>query len=187
MIPSYGILGKDASLQPVVHGVQFDPELPTRREEYHLVARVAEAVDGWHAWDAGTGFIASWHVAPYILSALNWAVDATDVNAAHLAMPADRKVTRYMRDMVEPPPAAHYDLVISISVLEHVTPEVRTAFSAHVADVTRRGDVLLVTADEVDPVGLCCMFTPAFDFGERVPDPVEYLTPSVSFCIGRRV
>jgi SAM-dependent methyltransferase len=186
MIASHGWLSRSSYRGPI-EGVEFDYTLPTRNEEYALVAEVFRDLPfGYRVLDAGTGFIPNWHVAPYILSALDCEVKALDLNPAHLSMPEDPYVDRFVGDITDTQLDDHScDAVICISVLEHCTPDVRSAFVAEAHRVLRPGGLLLITADELDPAAYGPLLA-GFDIGELVPFEGEHLSPRVSFALARR-
>lgn len=186
--PGFGWLARDPDAPNVVEGVEFDGTLPTRREEYNLLANAARH-DRDVAWDAATGFIPNWHVAPYILAKLGYFVYATDHNPEHMAMPAHPEVKRFLHDLNDPVPIEDggVDLTCCISVLEHVHHATRASFAREAARVTYPGGLLVVTADDFDPVLLAAYFSDDFDVGELHPDQSEHLTPRVGYVIGRRV
>lgn len=185
---AYGWLAKNPDLPPKVLGVSFDRDLPTRREEYHLVAKVLEKVSNFAGLilDAGTGYIPNWHVAPYIAAALGFSTFAVDTNPLHMEMPPHPKVLRSVQSMTKiAVDKRAFDAILSISVIEHCPDEVRAAFAKEAARLAKPGAVLLVTADEFDPELLVSTF-PEFDFGTRTSDPTTHLSPRVAYAYGTR-
>jgi len=183
----YGWLACDPLAPNVIEGVVFDATLPTRREEYNLLARVAR-LESDMAWDAATGFRPDWHVAPYILAALGYGVIASDHDPRHLDMPRHPSVERIIHDLNDPVPIEDggVDFTCCISVLEHVAAETRLSFAREAARVTYPGGLLLVTADEIEPVILATLFSSDFDCGEFQPLEGEQLRPRVAYVVGRR-
>lgn len=181
----YGWLGKRDDVKGEVCGVKFDANLPTRNEEYQLLADTLKGVKPGFAYDAGTGYIPEWHVAPYILSKRGWHVDAIDSDPRHLSMPSVEGVYRMLGDITSSGLLRGYDLVTCISVLEHVNDDTRRGFATDAHRVLKRNGLLLVTADKITPERLIALFK-GFDFGERVEDPKRMLSPRVSFAVGRK-
>lgn len=190
LLPSHGWLAKDEEAPSVVEGVSFDGTLPTRREEYNFLAKAAKEYDGsgYYAYDAATGYVPNWHVAPYILANLGWLVDAVDNDPRTFDMPKHPSVYRHYADMNEWPLSKDYvyDLIICISVLEHCDPMVKIGFVEMVYNCLRPGGVLIITADEIDPSVWPKLLGPGLDCGDLQPFDKEHLSPRVGYVVARR-
>ena len=185
---SFGWLGRDRNQPPCVEGITFDPYMPTRREEYSLVARTIKALGGAGdrmVWDAASGFTPHQHVLPYIVAQCGWTCMATDLNPATLDMPKHPRVYRLVQPMEDTNLIGPFEVVACISVLEHVEPHIREGFARQAARLCPKGGTLIVTADEVEPDILISLF-PEFDFGARAAEPAEQMSPRVAFCVGKR-
>lgn len=187
--PKHGWLGRGPREGDVL-GVKFDASLPTRNEEYQLLADTLEGVSPGSALDLATGYVPNWHVAPYILSVLGWNTLAVDVNSDHLLMPPDSRVSREMADITSMPQIeSKFDLIICISVLEHLGWIERQKVASEIIRLSRPGTILIVTADDYPPELFTLLFASHFKVGSREPDPSEdrRLNPSVSYIVGERV
>jgi SAM-dependent methyltransferase len=185
MTPAHGSLGRDSFRGPI-EGVTFDTSLPTRNEEYGLLARVFRAEQPCFVVDAGTGYIPEWHVAPYILRNLGHPVLAIDNEPAHMHMPSDPAINRVLGDMTDIPAAdGTVDAVVCISVLEHCSADVRAAFAAEAHRILRSDGLLFITADDFDPDSWSALL-PGFDCGLRRDIGGEPLVPTVSYVLARK-
>jgi hypothetical protein len=185
---SYGWLGRDLNQPPCVEGITFDPYMPTRREEYALVARTLKAIGGAGdrmVLDAATGFTPHQHVLPYIIANCGWTCLAIDSNPETLKMPWHPMVYRLEMDITRIDLMGPFQAVTCISVLEHCPPEVQLTFAAAASQLVPVGGTLIITADEADPEIIPNVF-PEFDFGKRVDDPAIQLNPRVGFGVGIR-
>jgi 2-polyprenyl-3-methyl-5-hydroxy-6-metoxy-1,4-benzoquinol methylase len=184
---SYGWLKQEPGLPPHINGVAFDPAMTTRREEFTLVHRLSQSVMPGRCLDAGSGITPHQHVMPLILANDGWRTVATDINPISLDMPAHPLVERRVMDMTDMSelPDAHFDLVVSVSVLEHLADEDRVSFAAEAARLCKPGGLLCVTADEYD--GLPDLFRENFNIGGELDVAGNQLSPRVYCVIGRRV
>ena len=188
MIPSYGWLAN--TFAPAEQeGISFDPNLPTRRQEYALFADVVRSLRPEIALDLGTGYIPTWHVAPYIAAALGTEVHCVDMDPRTLTMPLHRSIIRECMSFLDEtwvPPLLYYPLVYSISVFEHLPGEGHSRIARRLSEWLEPGGIFFLTVDGVDPAILAFLYSEWFDCGERSPDPDAHLQPAVSFLIGRR-
>lgn len=183
----HGWLAKDPQAPATLAGVSFDATLPTRREEYGLVYDAVATLPAARCVDLAAGYVPGWHVAPEILAALGWKVDAVDIDPRSAEMKHCNGVRRIVADMTATGLLdGRYPLVLSISVLEHVNDEERRRVAAEAARLAAPGALLVATADEVPPETLASWFTSRFDTGSLRPDPDEHLSPRVSYVVARR-
>ena len=172
------------NIEPVLNGISFDPAMPTRREEFALALEASRAVPAGRVLDAGSGITPDQHVLPLILAADGWRVTALDHDPVSLKMPTPENVERVVMDMGDITLDGPFDMVVSISVLEHLDDAVQQAFAAHAARLCKPGGLLVVTADLMER--LPDLFTEWFDVGEAQEQPDELTQPSVYYVIGRR-
>lgn len=197
---SYGWLAPRPDIQrdESWFGMYLQPSLETRWEEFTFTRdalRVYWSVDETEApptlLDMGCGFEPGVHIMPEIAASEGWQVEAIDKLDApgptHLwsQNKPHPLIRRRILDMRQTDyPDAHFDAVLSISVLEHVSPADRAATFAEARRVLRPGGKLIVTMD-----GLLPILVPGFTFGERVV-PREKLHNNigqpVSFMVGTR-
>lgn len=180
----YGWLAKRPELPAELEGVQFDPEMPTRREEFNLAAEVASTLCGRVAFDAGCGHTPERHVLAEILGKLGYFVLAMDTDPLVFEMPPALNVLRLCgpMELARLPPET-FDLVTCISVLEHCPLEVIMRFGQQAAKIVKKGGMVVLTADEAYPEALVLAF-PDFNFGEKAPDPETHLSPRVGYAVG---
>lgn len=184
-------------------GVDLDPTLRTRWEEFTL-ARDALEAHGNLVWlssrvyqgparllDMGCGFEPRVHVMPEIATVVGWEVEAIDILDApgptHLWAhnPPHPRIRRRLMDMRHTDyPDEHFDAVLSISVLEHVSPADREATYAEARRVLKPGGLLVITMDGNWPTHVS-----GFRFGDPVIPQVPLtndLHQPVCFLVGSK-
>lgn len=136
--------------------------------------------------DAACGFEGGVHIFPEIAGHDGWKVDAVDLQAP-VGIPTHPNVTRWKADICVPwnPPRA-YDAYVNISVMEHLTPEDRTAAIVAATVMLKRGGIFVITMDELPPYEVVEKFSDLYDFGSEVPFEGDHLSPTVSFLVGTR-
>lgn len=188
----HGWLARNPAAPAVLANVVFDGSYPTRREEYGFLhdalKTLAERWDQLSALDAGCGYNPAIHVAPYIAGNLGLWVEAIDTDLAHLAMQFHPNIRRTFGSLAATPfQDGTFDVVYSISTLEHCPPLVQQRFIVEAFRLLKPGGYLLLTMDEIEPDVLAGMFAPLFDVGEERPfDPDDMLSPRVSYLIARK-
>lgn len=142
-------------------GVDLDPTLCTRWEEFTFAR---DALVNFHLFnetslpprllDMGCGFEPGVHMMPEIAAEEGWQVEGIDIlhapgpthlwakNAPH---PLIRRRIMDMRSTDYPD--AHFDAVLSISVLEHVSVADRVATYAEARRVLKPGGLFVITMD----------------------------------------
>lgn len=166
-------------------GVHLQPDLSTRWEEFTLARGVAAALTTSRAWDAGTGVTPHQHILPMILGPMGWLVVAQDKNPETLGLPHHPNVVRVVGNMTKPYFANEsFDAIFCISTLEHMEPEQRVEFLVQANRTLKRGGILCLTMDELDPRWFVKILD-TFDCGEYV-DTDTHLSPRVSYVIARK-
>ena len=189
-------------------GLYLKPTLETRWEEFTLARdELAASLVSWacshhecdyrglkcstvpRLLDMGCGFEPGVHMMPEIAAGIGWEVEAIDILQApgptHLweSNPPHPKIRRRLMDMRKTDyPDAHFDAVLSISVLEHVSPVDRMHTFDEVRRVLRPGGKLIVTMDGLPPI-----LALGFEWGERVTPENKLkndLGWPVSFMVG---
>lgn len=150
-------------------GLYLKPSLETRWEEFTFARDQLGPNGGW-LLDMGCGFEPGVHIMPEIAAGIGWEVEAIDVLQApgptHLwsANAPHPQIRRRLLDMRSTDyPDEHFDAVLSLSVLEHVSKEDRKRTLHEAWRVLRPGGKLIITMDGLPPI-----LTPNFAFGERV-------------------
>lgn len=173
-------------------GVDMDPTLCTRWEEFTFARD--QLWPGDHVLDAGCGFEPRIHVMPEIAAEMGCTVEAIDsldpywkgASEAWARLPAHPSIARNVMDMRATTfPDAHFDVVLSISVLEHSSPEDRRASLTEFARVLKPHGLLVVTMDALWPSPT----VPGFTFGAPVVPPEPLFSEDrqpVSFLLGTR-
>ena len=174
---AHGWLPCNDALSWTIHGVAVAPETRTRREEYHWVASVLNALgSGLHVLDAATGYVPGWHMMPYIAAACGHRVTAVDSNPTTVQMPAHPSVERAVMNISKLDyPDDSFDAVLCISTLEHMDIADAATIVKELLRVTR-GPIIL-TADKAD--WLPSLLAGKADIGEPMPWAGPHLEPPV--------
>lgn len=183
----HGWLMRNDELPWVINGVSVDPATRTRREEYtwalDMVRRYAKAGPRL-SLDAATGYVPTWHMWPYILSAETepTIIFTCDHDERTMSMPYCDNVVREMGDLMALPyTRGQFDIVTCISTLEHLTPHDAQQAAYELHRVLAPGAVLIVTADEAP-------WLPAlwgFSSGAERPDNELLTSPGVYAAVMR--
>lgn len=187
----YGWLPRDESLPLERFGVEWRLNEPsTRREEYNILAEILDTLRPEKVLDAGCGWLAHVHMAPYICAASGADVLAVDTDERHLDLPEHHRVERRVHDIFDLSDlSGEFDLGLCISTLEH-TPDVRwPEFVSGMAKRICPGGYLYVSADFTPYEVWPDLLEPDFDVGSKYPDPEEIATQRnqpTSYCIARR-
>lgn len=159
----------------------------TRVEEYWFVHDLVKVLQPGRVLDAATGYVETWHVLPYILGEMGWAVETMDIDPRTLKMHEHPRVHRILSDLVDLPyPDSSFDVVTCISTLEHLSQEDRKLAVAELSRVLKLGGLLILTADNypgVSPVGLAVDAGPQYCAFEIEPPADE----DTRFPNGKRV
>ena len=181
-----GWLDHRPELPSTIEGVHIErAATKTRVEEYTFVRDHVEKLAGFRAIDAATGYVDGWHMLPYILANMGWEVETFDIDERTLGMPHDENVNRQVASLSALPYDDNScDLLCCISTLEHVAPEVRSAFNEEALRVLTPGGTLIITADNypgITPASL------ASNFSNFEVDLNDYTDESRPFPGGKRV
>lgn len=183
----HGWLARNPSAPSVLAGVRFDGSFPTRREEYGFLHDHLASTPPGVCLDAGAGFNAEIHVAPYIAAELGWHVEAVDLDLRQFALQFHRRVRRTLASIAATPfPDGVFDLVYSISTIEHVDEATRNYFVIETYRLLKPGGYVLVTTDDTPPEVVAEWFGKGFDVGDLEPFEGEHLEPRVSYLIARK-
>ena len=192
-LTGYGWLSHDPDLPDEIAGVHIEREATkTRVEEYTLVDRVVCGAECTTALDAATGYVADWHMLPYILAARGLTVEAIDADPRTMLMPAHPKVRRKIANIKNIPfPDNSFDIITCISTLEHCADHVCYKFSSEAARTINSNGLLIVTADNypgVSPQALAGLFKVDFDIGIDHGDEDRSFPGSkrVAYLVARR-
>lgn len=157
-------------------GVDMDPTLDTRWEEYTLAAECLKKDEPGIVLDAGCGFEPRVHVMPEIAAELGWRVEAIDLlqgksweHLFHLwdTFEPHPRIRRRVMDMCDTDyPDAHFDAYLNISTLEHVARSERRRALNEAHRVLKPGGRIVVTMDGCWPIA-----DERFDFGEPYIPP----------------
>lgn len=181
---SYGLLAKRPNLKSEwkeAIRLGLDPDLPTRWEEYRFVLDHVRPSD--EVLDIGTGYVPDWHILPEILSPEVFGILAIDADERTLDLPLPYNVFREVHDLYDLPNWDPFDVVLSVSVFEHLVR--RDEAFGRMADLT--SDRLILTADNTDPEYLADL-SRAFglDPGDRADQEGPSLNPEVSYLVARK-
>lgn len=181
----YGWLAKRSEDRSsgTLFGVELDPNLPTRWEEFRWARDTALALGVEIVLDAGSGYIPNWHILPALLSRANIDVFAIDNDPRSREMPELECVNRELADMTDLSRFADnaFDAVFSISVVEHVSADERAAFFR---EALRVAPHLVLTCDEIEVHDEAR--EAGWNIGDRVLFAGAMLSPSVSWLIASR-
>jgi len=189
---SYGWLSKrdDIIRDESWFGVDLDPTLPTRWEEYDLVKNALinkiakEACDGL-LLDIGCGFGVGTHMLPDIIARDGWIIEALDLRPPQDGFTENARINRVIGNMTKLSyDDEAFDAITCISVLEHVSNDLKIKTFLQVWRVLKTGGIFIMTMDDQDPSILVDMFDVLFDFGERVEIEGVSLAPHVGFLTG---
>jgi len=161
---------------------------PTRRHEYMWTRKQLEEETRGIVVDAGCGFNPDIHVLPFILANMGFRVFAFDTEDQS-RMASHWNIFRYNLSMtnlyVLPPESVDYWL--SVSVLEHVTPEVREQTLREAKRLLKPGGHVLLTTDETEPETVNSWLAGAgFQTGPVELLMHEQLSPRVAWAIARK-
>lgn len=133
-------------------GLELKPDLETRWEEFQFAKDVLTELPLGRVLDAGCGFEPRVHVMPEIAARLGWQVDALDLRLPMHGMIDHPLITRNVGDLTATEYEAEtFDVVLCISVIEHLASEDRVKFWTEAARVLKPGGVLVVTMDGAWP------------------------------------
>lgn len=163
---------------------------PTRRTEYRWVADQLRNEERGIVVDAGCGFNRDIHLLPYILGNMSYRVFAFDPQLGrhvNSKMPDHVNVFFANDDMTRLPlPAGCADYWLSISVMEHVEPTVRSLALMEARNVLKPGGYLLLTTDDTSPDTVNNWLDVAgFQVGPVAAGESD-LTPKVAYAVARR-
>lgn len=169
-----------------------------RREEYNLVTDLAERIGSGQALDLGCGYLPDRHIAPELIAEAGLSVLAVDHDERLLEMPHRQGVTRLLLDFEQLHRIhAQFDLVVCLSAIEHVDPDLRDLTIEYVKELTRPGGWLYISGDRTDVSRWPEWLEPEFDTGELEEEPRDRVEAPLcvmpdpsskwsSYCIARR-
>lgn len=189
----FGWLAADPSI-PRTHiaGIELEPGLPTRWEEYtwvrNQVARIAGSTT-LDILDAGTGITPKRHILPEILATDGHYIIAVDSDPETLKLLSGPFILRITDDMTDFKRLRHVsvDIYVTVSVVEHIPFESRALAWDEAFRILRPGGTLLVTADGLVPQELANEVAAAgFLVGGQDPFSGQHLTPTVAYLIAKK-